>query len=196
MNEYDSNRILNLVKKAGYSKTENLNDLDCYILNTCHIREKATEKVYHDIGRLKKYFKNKKKPIVLVTGCVAQAENNVMLEREPYIDAVIGPQSYHNLSKILLKLNEKRNRLNFTDFDVIEDDEESVQDVTIRVCDSLTCELFGSETLIKELKGNLDKKKVRVLRAPCMGLCDKAPACDVGHNHVNFSHLEKILEVL
>ena len=49
MNEYDSNRILNLVKKAGYSKTENLNDLDCYILNTCHIREKATEKVYHDI---------------------------------------------------------------------------------------------------------------------------------------------------
>ena len=60
MNEYDSNRILNLVKKAGYSKTENLNDLDCYILNTCHIREKATEKVYHDIGRLKKYFKNKK----------------------------------------------------------------------------------------------------------------------------------------
>ena len=102
------------------SKTENLNDLDCYILNTCHIREKATEKVYHDIGRLKKYFKNKKKPTVLVTGCVAQAENSAMLDREPYIDAVIGPQSYQNIPDILSKLNIRKNKLNFTDFDVVE----------------------------------------------------------------------------
>ena len=120
MNEYDSNRIAGLAKAAGYNRTQETKEIDCYVLNTCHIRAKATEKVYHDIGRLKKNYKNKKKPIVLVTGCVAQAENNVMLEREPYIDAVIGPQSYHNLSKILLKLNEKRNRLNFTDFDVVE----------------------------------------------------------------------------
>ena len=64
----------------------------------------------------------------------------------------------------------------YAHFDVIEDDSDSIQDLTIRVCDSLTCELFGSENLIKELKDNLDEKKVRVLRAPCMGLCDKAPA--------------------
>ena len=120
MNEYDSNRIASLAKEVGYNKTENINSIDCYVLNTCHIREKATEKVYHDIGRLKKNYKNKKKPIVLVTGCVAQAENKEMLEREPYIDAVVGPQSYQNVPKILLKFSERREKLNFTDFDVVE----------------------------------------------------------------------------
>ena len=60
MNEYDSNRISDLVKEVGYKKTENLENTDCYILNTCHIREKATEKVYHDIGRLKKNIEIKK----------------------------------------------------------------------------------------------------------------------------------------
>ena len=119
MNEYDSNRIFSLAKEAGYIKTNNIDSIDCYVLNTCHIRDKATEKVYHEIGRLKKNYKNKKKPIVLVTGCVAQAENDEMLEREPYIDAVIGPQSYQNVPKVLLKLNQRRKKLNFTDFDVV-----------------------------------------------------------------------------
>ena len=82
MNEYDSNRIADLVKTIGYKKTDNLENTDCYILNTCHIREKATEKVYHDIGRLKKKYRNKKKPIVLVTGCVAQAENEECLKEK------------------------------------------------------------------------------------------------------------------
>ena len=120
INEYDSNRISHLIEKIGYKKTEILENTDCYILNTCHIREKATEKVYHDIGRLKKIYRNKKKPIVLVTGCVAQAENDEMLKRETYIDAVVGPQSYQNIPKILTQLNKKSMRLNFTDFDVIE----------------------------------------------------------------------------
>ncbi len=120
MNEYDSNRIADLAKQAGYIKTSNINNIDCYILNTCHIREKATEKVYSDIGRLKKSYRNKKKPIVLVVGCVAQAENDEMLKREPFIDAVIGPQSYHHVPKILSKLNSKNIKLNFTDFNVIE----------------------------------------------------------------------------
>ena len=59
MNEYDSNRIYDYVKKIDYIKTESLQDANCYILNTCHIREKATEKVYHDIGRLKKFLEIK-----------------------------------------------------------------------------------------------------------------------------------------
>ena len=60
MNEYDSNRIYDLAKIINYEKTENLEETDCYVLNTCHIREKATEKIYHDIGRVKKKFRNKK----------------------------------------------------------------------------------------------------------------------------------------
>ena len=87
------NRIYDFTKKINYYKTENPIDADCYILNTCHIREKATEKVYHDVGRIKKRFSNKKKPIVIVTGCVAQAEGEILLSKDKYIDAVVGPQS-------------------------------------------------------------------------------------------------------
>ena len=120
MNEYDSNRILELTKKINYIPTKNLSEANCYVLNTCHIREKATEKVYHDIGRVKKEFRNKIKPIVLVTGCVAQAEGDILLKKEKYIDAVIGPQSYHQIHDTILKLEKKTSQLNFTEFDVIE----------------------------------------------------------------------------
>ncbi len=75
---------------------------DCYILNTCHIRDKAKEKVYHEIGRIKKEFKNTIKPLIIVAGCVAQAESEEMLKREPYIDMVIGPQSYHKINDQIL----------------------------------------------------------------------------------------------
>ena len=120
MNEYDSNRILDLLKPMGYSSTDNPSEADCYVLNTCHIREKATDKVYHDIGRLKKEFKNKKKPMLLVTGCVAQAENQEMLNREKYIDGVIGPQSYHQIPNIIKKIENDKSKINSTEFEVVE----------------------------------------------------------------------------
>ena len=120
MNEYDSNRIYDLTKKINYLKTENLAEANCYVLNTCHIREKATDKVYHDIGRVKKQFRKKTKPIVIVTGCVAQAEGDILLKKEKYIDAVIGPQSFHEINKIILDLEKKQRPINFTEFDVIE----------------------------------------------------------------------------
>ena len=119
MNEYDSNRIFDSVKKIGYEKTEKFEDANCYIINTCHIRDKAKEKVYHEIGRVKKNFKSKKKPVVIVAGCVAQAENNEIIKREPYIDIVIGPQSYHKINDAIinhLKKNEKKEQ---TDFDTM-----------------------------------------------------------------------------
>ena len=119
MNEYDSNRILDLTKKINYVSTEKISEADCYILNTCHIREKATVKVYHDIGRIKKEFRNKKKPIVLIAGCVAQAEGEVLLKKEKYIDAVIGPQSYHEINNMILSLENNAKPINFTEFDVI-----------------------------------------------------------------------------
>ena len=119
MNEYDSNRILDLVKSVGYTATDNPSNADCYVLNTCHIREKATDKVYHDIGRLKKEFRNKKKPMLLVTGCVAQAENEEMFNREKYIDGVVGPQSYHQIPEIIKKIESKK-KINITEFEVIE----------------------------------------------------------------------------
>ena len=120
MNEYDSNRILDLTKKINYVLTDKISEADCYVLNTCHIREKATDKVYHDIGRVKKEFRNKKKPIVLIAGCVAQAEGNVLLKRENYIDAVIGPQSYHKINNMILNLENNTKSVNATEFDVVE----------------------------------------------------------------------------
>ena len=120
MNEYDSNRILDLAKSIGYESTKNILDTDCYVLNTCHIREKATEKVYHDVGRLKKEFRDKKKPILLVTGCVAQAEGEEMLRKENYIDGIVGPQSYHTIPEIIKKIEKDKKKINSTEFDVIE----------------------------------------------------------------------------
>ena len=119
MNEYDSNRILDVVKKIGFEKTNVIEDSNCFILNTCHIRDKAKEKVYHEIGRVKKKFKKKRKPIVIVAGCVAQAENKEMLNREPYIDLVIGPQSYHKINNTILNFIENKSRNEITDFDSI-----------------------------------------------------------------------------
>ena len=118
MNEYDSNRIYDTVKNIGYIRNKDQNDVDCYILNTCHIRDKAKEKVYHEIGRVKKSFKGKKKPIVVVAGCVAQAENEEMLKREPYIDIVIGPQAYHKINDLILNQS-KNKKIDETDFDTV-----------------------------------------------------------------------------
>ena len=119
MNEYDSNRIYDSVRKIGFSKTENYEDANCYLLNTCHIRDKAKEKVYHEIGRVKKNFRSKKKPLVIVAGCVAQAENEEMLRREPYIDLVIGPQSYHKINDTILDHIKKNKKVEITEFDPI-----------------------------------------------------------------------------
>ena len=119
MNEYDSNRLYDSLNKIGYKKTLYQDDADCYILNTCHIRDKAKQKVYHEVGRVKKLYLNKKKPIVIIAGCVAQAENQEILKREPYIDIVIGPQSYHKINKILTNFNPKE-KIEETDFDTIQ----------------------------------------------------------------------------
>ena len=119
MNEYDSNRIYDTVQKIGFEKTDEYEKANCYVLNTCHIRDKAKEKVYHEIGRVKKIFRNKKKPIVIFAGCVAQAENQEMLRREPYIDIVMGPQSYHKINEVILNYQKKLKKEEETEFDTI-----------------------------------------------------------------------------
>ena len=119
MNQYDSHRVLDAVKKIGYKKTENVEEANCYLLNTCHIRDKAKDKVYHEIGRLKKIFKLKIKPIVIIAGCVAQAENEEMLKREPYIDIIIGPQAYHKINQKIDDFLRKQKKIDETEFDAV-----------------------------------------------------------------------------
>ncbi len=119
MNEYDSNRIFDMVEKIGYEKTDRYEDANCYLLNTCHIRDKAKEKVYHEIGRVKKIFRSKTKPLVIVAGCVAQAEHEEMLKREPYIDLILGPQAYHKINDTILLYKKKKKKQEETEFDTI-----------------------------------------------------------------------------
>ena len=120
MNQYDSNRILDLIKKINYIQTQDKENADCYIMNTCHIREKATEKVFHDIGRIKKDYRNKRKPILIIAGCVAQAEGDLILKKENYVDAVVGPQSYHLIDKIIKNIESKKIKFEAIEFDVVE----------------------------------------------------------------------------
>ncbi len=119
MNEYDSNRIYDTVKKIGYEKTDKYENADCYLLNTCHIRDKAKEKVYHEIGRVKKKFRFKNKPLMIVAGCVAQAEHEEMLKREPYIDFILGPQAYHKINDTILSYKNDKKKQEEIEFDAL-----------------------------------------------------------------------------
>ena len=119
MNEYDSNRIYDLTATIGFEKTDTKSEANCFVLNTCHIRKKAAEKVYDEIGRIKKSFKNLKKPLIIITGCVAQAESEEMINRESYIDMVIGPQSYHKITDLILNHERKKKKIVETEFDVV-----------------------------------------------------------------------------
>nr|WP_262692194.1 tRNA (N6-isopentenyl adenosine(37)-C2)-methylthiotransferase MiaB [Kordiimonas aestuarii] len=112
MNVYDSKRMADVLKPHGYSSTESAEDADLVILNTCHIREKAAEKVYSEIGRLRAEKDAKaadgKNMYIAVAGCVAQAEGPEMMKRAPAIDMVLGPQTYHRLPDMLKSAEEQR----------------------------------------------------------------------------------------
>ena len=159
MNEYDSNRIYDLTSAIGFNKTDVKKKADCFVLNTCHIREKATEKVYDEIGRVKKNFRNLKKPLVIVTGCVAQAESQEMLEREPYIDMVIGPQSYHKIGDLILNYRRKKQKINETEFDVVKkfDELEKISNSQNKISSYLTiqegCDKFCNFCVVPYTRG-------------------------------------------
>ena len=159
MNEYDSGRIRDFTKKIGFVEVKEKIDANCYILNTCNIRDKAKEKVYHEIGRVKKDFRNNKKPMVIVAGCVAQAESDEMIKREPYIDMVIGPQSYHKINDQILSYFRKNQKINETEFDVVSkfDTLEKIKNHSSKVSSYLTiqegCDKFCSFCVVPYTRG-------------------------------------------
>lgn len=125
MNVYDSKKMQDLLEPFGYSETQDINDADMIILNTCHIREKASEKMYSELGRIKKIKdsrikQNKEDLIIIVAGCVGQAEGEEIFARAPYVDIVVGPQSYHTLPELLAKL--ARHEKHLIELDFIEEE--------------------------------------------------------------------------
>lgn len=120
MNVYDSERMSEALVGEGYLETSNVGEADLVILNTCHIREKAAEKVYSDLGRIRQVKEERKKSgketLVTVAGCVAQAEGVEIVRRAPVVDLVVGPQSYHRLPKLLDEIKSGARNLVETDF--------------------------------------------------------------------------------
>ena len=116
MNVYDSDRMRDLMLMTGYKSTEDIEDADMAIINTCHIREKAAEKLYSDLGRIRN-FKEKRKEqgkdmIVAVAGCVGQAEGEEIFKRAPIVDIIVGPESYQSLPDLVGKaLREKSKQI-------------------------------------------------------------------------------------
>jgi tRNA-2-methylthio-N6-dimethylallyladenosine synthase len=120
MNAYDSERMAEALQPAGYALTDEMSDADLVILNTCHIREKAAEKVYSALGRIRK-SKNARKSqgrntVVAVAGCVAQAEGEEIIARAPVVDIVVGPQSLHRLADIVADASSSGKRAVETEF--------------------------------------------------------------------------------
>ncbi len=120
MNVYDSQRMADLLAPIGYASVENAEGADMVILNTCHIREKAAEKVYSELGRLKQLKVRRtnegRQLLIAVAGCVAQAEGVEMIAREPAIDMVVGPQSYHRLPQMIAEIARGAGHALETDF--------------------------------------------------------------------------------
>jgi len=123
MNVYDSGRMEDALENDGYERTTSMEDADLVLLNTCHIREKAAEKVYSEIGRIRKIKEARaetNRPMMVgVTGCVAQAEGAEIIKRAPAVDLVAGPQTYHNLADIVRRAGQGE-RVVETEFEIEE----------------------------------------------------------------------------
>src|SRR6056297_120479 len=115
MNVYDSERMAEVLGGRGYVETQSPDDADMILLNTCHIREKAAEKVYSELGRYKELKDEKPDLKIGVAGCVAQAEGQEIMRRQPLVDLVVGPQSYHRLPQMEARVREGEKALD-TDF--------------------------------------------------------------------------------
>lgn len=110
MNVYDSQKMIDLLAPLGYEPSRTPEGADMAILNTCHIREKATEKVFSELGRLKRYKDEKPSMIIAVAGCVAQAEGGELIRRAPYVDMVFGPQTYHKLPEMIAQATREKDK--------------------------------------------------------------------------------------
>ena len=120
MNEYDSEKLLLDLEKIHYQQTGDIQEADMVLLNTCNIREKAAEKVYSELGRVKKIKDHKTDLKIGVTGCVAQAESLEIFDRQPAVDFIVGPQSYHKFPEIISKVNDGERNIIETNFEALD----------------------------------------------------------------------------
>ena len=163
MNVYDSDRMGELLARHGYRRTDQAEDADLVILNTCHIREKAAEKVYSELGRLRQIREQRRENgsdlMIGVAGCVAQAEGQAMIDRAPFVDLVVGPQTYHRLPEMLHRHARGEGTVLDTDFpleskfDLLPSDTKTDQSVSAFLTVQEGCDKFCTFCVVPYTRG-------------------------------------------
>jgi tRNA-2-methylthio-N6-dimethylallyladenosine synthase len=181
MNVYDSDRMMESLSASGFAVTNDPEDADLVILNTCHIREKAADKVYSDLGRLNQIkiarAKDGKPFLITVAGCVAQAEGQEIVRRQPAVDLVVGPQSYHHLAHLIARVEQGGGSIVETEFS----GEEKFRELPVRGRQSspaafLTvqegCDKFCTFCVVPYTRGAELSRPVRQIEAEARGLAE------------------------
>ncbi|MEQ1489520.1 MAG: tRNA (N6-isopentenyl adenosine(37)-C2)-methylthiotransferase MiaB [Terricaulis sp.] len=181
MNVYDSERMRDVLTPLGYAVTEKPDDADLVILNTCHIREKATEKVYSEIGRLRAHKERRalegKGMTITIAGCVAQAEGEEIIRRAPEVDLVVGPQAYHKLPELIARASRKAGERLETDFTA----QEKFDALPARAPDGVTaflsvqegCDKFCTFCVVPYTRGAEFSRPIADVLAEARSLADK-----------------------
>ncbi len=162
MNVYDTIKIQDLMAPHGYITTEVMDEADMVVLNTCHIREKAAEKTYSELGRVREIKESRKKQrrnlVIVVAGCTGQAEGDEIFSRASYVDIVVGPQSYHNLPNMVARIEEGSKHL--IELDFIEEEKfdklpESTSSQGVSACVSVQegCDKFCTFCVVPYTRG-------------------------------------------
>jgi tRNA-2-methylthio-N6-dimethylallyladenosine synthase len=181
MNAYDSAKMVDLLAPLGYARTEAPEGADMVILNTCHIREKAVEKVYSELGRLRG-LKNKKakdggRMLLAVAGCVAQAEGEEIVAREPAVDLVVGPQSYHRLPEMIARTARAGGHALETDFPALEKFDSLPAPAATTVSAFLTvqegCDKFCTFCVVPYTRGSEQSRPADAILREARQLADK-----------------------
>jgi tRNA-2-methylthio-N6-dimethylallyladenosine synthase len=162
MNVYDSARMADVLAPLGYAPTSSVDDADMVILNTCHIRDRAAEKVFSELGKLR-LIKDARsaagqQTVLAVAGCVAQAEGDALLQRAPYVDIVLGPQTYHRLPEMVARAARAAGAVIETDFTTIEKfdalpDRAATQGLTAFLTVQEGCDKFCSFCVVPYTRG-------------------------------------------
>ncbi|MFN3462560.1 MAG: tRNA (N6-isopentenyl adenosine(37)-C2)-methylthiotransferase MiaB [Terricaulis sp.] len=181
MNVYDSERMRDVLQPLGYAVTEKPDDADLVILNTCHIREKATEKVYSEIGRLRAHKERRaaagKGMTITIAGCVAQAEGEEIMRRAPAVDLVVGPQAYHKLPELIARAARKTGERLAADFTA----QEKFDALPARAPDGVTaflsvqegCDKFCTFCVVPYTRGAEFSRPLADVLAEARSLADK-----------------------
>ncbi len=181
MNVYDSERMRDVLSPLGYAVTEKPDDADLVILNTCHIREKATEKVYSEIGRLRAHKERRadegKGMTIAIAGCVAQAEGEEIMRRAPAVDLVVGPQAYHKLPELIARAARKTGERLAADFTA----QEKFDALPARAPDGVTaflsiqegCDKFCTFCVVPYTRGAEYSRPVADVLAEARALADR-----------------------